>query len=204
MADINPAARVSVSQYLGQEFLITGLGQLDDISLGVTIHNPTRDDIVRMYRHKTARYSFALPLVLAALTTNKTPLVLNLEQIGEHMGMAYQIRDDMIDFSETSGKTRGSDIRQNKYTLIRSMLYEHATSNEKKKLDGIFGKKDYTDDDIETVFSIAEKYAIIKTIDTMIDAHTTQACDAINTLPIEKPYRDTLMSFARTLSDRTK
>jgi len=40
-----------------------------------------------------------------------------LDRFGRSVGIAFQITDDVLDFASTTGKTRGSDLRDRKVTL---------------------------------------------------------------------------------------
>ncbi len=60
--------------------------------------------------------------------------VLNFHQIGWHLGMAFQIKDDLLDIlpNAESGKSKGNDIREQKLTLPFIHYLKTASETEKK------------------------------------------------------------------------
>jgi octaprenyl-diphosphate synthase len=54
----------------------------------------------------------------ASVCGGDTALQENMRQFGEHVGMAFQIKDDLIDYGDgSSGKPAGLDLREKKMTL---------------------------------------------------------------------------------------
>ena len=95
----------------------------DDVSL---------DDYLPMISQKTARL-FALTFELGYLScSSTTDLIGALKEIGEHIGLAYQVRDDLLDFvadEKTLGKDIGSDWRRGKKTYITIGYQQKAETN---------------------------------------------------------------------------
>lgn len=81
----------------------------------------TIDDYLEMIRLKTARLIGA-SLQLGALTTNAHPeQAESLYVLGESIGMAFQVQDDILDLyaeAETFGKDVGSDIVNRKKSVL--------------------------------------------------------------------------------------
>jgi geranylgeranyl diphosphate synthase type II len=84
----------------------------DDVSL---------DDYLPMISQKTARL-FALAFELGYLFCScDSDMLEALKQMGEQIGLAFQVRDDLLDFvadEKTLGKNIGSDWRRRKKTYI--------------------------------------------------------------------------------------
>ena len=74
-------------------------------------------------RRKSARYSVMHPLVIGALlggVTSVDPLHKALEIFGEEIGIAFQLRDDVLGVygdPDLTGKPAGDDLREGKATL---------------------------------------------------------------------------------------
>ncbi len=90
------------------------------------------DDYLPMITQKTARL-FALAFELGYLScSSTTDLGGALKEIGEHIGMAYQVKDDLLDFvadEKILGKDIGSDWRRKKKTYITIGYHHKATAN---------------------------------------------------------------------------
>ena len=101
-----------------RELSAVGIAQMQDVAWGASKDGVKVDDILTMYRYKTGRYSFALPLAAGALIAGAAPDVREkLETCGESLGLLFQIRDDDLGLfgdEKELGKPVGSDIREGK------------------------------------------------------------------------------------------
>lgn len=97
----------------------------------------TRDEVsladyLHMISQKTARL-FALAFELGYLSCSSAiDLRGALKEMGEHVGLAYQVRDDLLDFvadEKTLGKDIGSDWRRGKKTYITIGYQQKAETN---------------------------------------------------------------------------
>ncbi|AWB43246.1 heptaprenyl diphosphate synthase [Paenibacillus sp. CAA11] len=83
-------------------------------------YNQTLDDYLAKSKNKTAQLIASCLKIgaLAAKATNETAEL--LYTFGEKLGLSFQIRDDILDFTSSSqqlGKPAGSDLRQGQVTL---------------------------------------------------------------------------------------
>lgn len=62
--------------------------------------------------------------------------ILRMQTFGEHVGIAFQIRDDLFDFDRNtkSGKPVGGDIKEKKMTLPLIYMLNNASAFERKKI----------------------------------------------------------------------
>ena len=139
-----PSKRAAAVQKLfASEFGLVGLGQMLDIEAGTTRETLPERAILEIYRYKTARYSFYLPLaagwVLGGGTGRARPA---LERLGEDLGLVFQIKDDELGLfgsPGTTGKPVGSDIREGKRTLYAAGLISRAGGADSERLAPVFG-----------------------------------------------------------------
>ncbi|WP_337006850.1 MULTISPECIES: polyprenyl synthetase family protein [unclassified Microbacterium] len=107
---------------LEQTIFETVAGEHADIALSDGIVTPDLRTILSTSAYKTATYSFALPLRAAAVLAGATPAVESqLAALGQHLGLAYQLQDDLLSvFGDPSahGKDAFSDLREGKETAI--------------------------------------------------------------------------------------
>ena len=90
--------------------------QIDDVALRGA-YPGDRDSYMRVVRGKTASL-FAAACASGAMLSDATPDVIGaLRRYGELLGTAFQMADDMVDFSPRSGKPVGLDIRQRVLSL---------------------------------------------------------------------------------------
>ena len=90
--------------------------QIDDVALRGA-YPGDRESYLRVVRGKTASL-FAAACASGALLSDAAPEVVDaLRRYGELVGTAFQMADDMVDFSPSSGKPVGLDVRQKVLSL---------------------------------------------------------------------------------------
>jgi len=79
------------------------------------------DQIMYIHKNKTAALLEAAMMCGAILAGANRPCVDAMEEIAESTGLAFQIRDDILDVTSTTdklGKPVGSDEKNNKATYV--------------------------------------------------------------------------------------
>ncbi len=102
---------------------VTAAGELDDVVMSTGgPDGAVLDDILRMEEHKTAAYSFQLPLQAGAvLAGTPQPVIDQLALVGRHAGVGFQLVDDLrgVFGEETeTGKSCLGDLREGKLTAL--------------------------------------------------------------------------------------
>jgi geranylgeranyl diphosphate synthase, type I len=100
----------------------TAYGQLLDIRNGVLPLDRVREeDVLEVHRRKSAEYTVAGPLRLGAILGGASSrLLADLQSIGEDLGVAFQLRDDVLGAglsTEDIGKS-ANDLVEGKRTLL--------------------------------------------------------------------------------------
>ena len=86
-------------------------------------------------RKKTATLIAACCALGAKSVIEDEARVENMRKFGELIGMAFQIKDDLFDYSDDAiGKPTGIDIKEQKMTLPLIYVLNHCTSKEKNWL----------------------------------------------------------------------
>ena len=108
----NPAVTAAIAEAL--EAICAS--QIDDVALRGA-YPGDRESYLRVVRGKTASL-FAAACASGALLSDASPEVVGaLRRFGDLVGTAFQMADDMVDFSPSSGKPLGLDIRQRVLSL---------------------------------------------------------------------------------------
>lgn len=106
-------------------------GQLLDID-GTTRQAVDNEFITRKMDLKTASYSVIGPLKIGrALAANRKSLDSFIESFGYNIGLAYQIQDDLFDWTGGTGdssKKSVSDIETKQQTIVRNWIMSHGTN----------------------------------------------------------------------------
>jgi len=161
----------SLLHFISNEIYYVSLAEGVDSDFGQFIDEPLESEITAVNLYKTARYTFSLPFVAACIALEKEDQRDTLQTIGEKAGLIFQVKDDRIGlFGDEGeiGKPVGSDIRENKKTIIRLMLLSRVSQEERKSLMRIFGSDSVGEDQIKTVRSLVNKYKIQEDLDIKI------------------------------------
>ncbi|NMB84098.1 polyprenyl synthetase family protein [Candidatus Roizmanbacteria bacterium] len=198
----------SILHKLIVEYNNVGLAQMDDVYFGSTGKEPTAKNIENIYLYKTAHYSFSLPMVLAAMVTEQEDdLVLSLEAVGEKIGFIFQMVDDQMGlFSPTGsiGKPVESDIREDKKTILRLLLYRYASPKERKNLNKIFGNEDLSANDFQYIKKLVVKYKLLEKTGSIINSYKKAANGLIIGLPLKKESKTWLGRLVDFAIEREK
>jgi len=130
---------------------------------------------------KTTACFIQTPLVVGAMLWGAPAKMISLlEEVGLKLGMAYQLRDDVIDLigdSECTGKTRAMDIFDKKMRLpvIHAMTY--LKSKNRERLLKLFeARVNLTESEVEEIVNLLEcagsiEYTVNKTKEYCSEAY---------------------------------
>lgn len=134
--ELTCAQRLEMIRVLSRAAGANGMvaGQMRDM---MAEHTPlTIDELRRLHQQKTgALIEAAVSFGGLASTQANEAILHGLERYGAHLGLAFQIQDDILDITETSaqlGKPQGSDERNDKTTFV-SLLGLTEAKNEALK-----------------------------------------------------------------------
>lgn len=89
-------------------------------------------------RGKTASLIASACACGAATTTQDEAVIKHIKLMGEKIGIAFQIKDDLFDYEEAEiGKPRGIDIKERKMTLPLIYALNKVSRNDKRKIINI-------------------------------------------------------------------
>jgi len=83
-----------------------------------------------------------------------------LAEYGSHLGMAFQMADDLLDYTacETiTGKPSGQDLREHKVTLPLVGALAHTTESEHRQIRTFFDSANPSEEDIARIIGIVEE-----------------------------------------------
>jgi geranylgeranyl diphosphate synthase type I len=195
-----PPRRAAAAQRLfAAEFGLVGLGQMLDVEAGTSRELRPEREILEIYRFKTARYSFYLPLaagwILGGGRLRELPA---LERLGEDLGLVFQIKDDELGLfgkAGTTGKPVGSDTRQGKRTLYAAGLFGRAIGPDRERLAAVFGRIDATDADIDFVRDLARRLGVRESVQRTMIRLGRRAGREIQALPVREKFRQILQGL---------
>jgi geranylgeranyl diphosphate synthase, type I len=198
----NSALLKEMLEIVSQEFEKVGLGEMQDIYMGMSSKEFSEKEILTMYRYKTARYTFSLPLVMGCVLAGKKNDIALLEKLGELMGLIYQTTDDFLGIFGKTSETRkpvGNDITANKKTLFR--FYLHKILKSYDVIQKLFGRQITMDELIKLRIRI-KKEGISEKIGRLISEWEKESLSLIFSLHISESYKNNMHVLLNWLKNR--
>ena len=163
-------------------------------------NNISVDDYIEKSFYKTASLIACSCKAMTILNTDSNIKSNSLYLYGKHIGLAFQIIDDILDIISTSqelGKPAGLDIRNG--NLTASLIF---TLKQKKKIYQLINREfESTDDISETIKAIKTTNAIQKTKDMAIE-HIQLAINIIENENLAKEDRKNLLLICYYILNR--
>jgi len=178
IAVVNLFSRTHADIYVGQFLDLRFEGD-------VTV---SEDQYLDMISRTTARF-IQSPLVVGAMLWDARPEAIKiLERAGLSLGMAYQIRDDVIDVigdSECTGKPVGGDIRRRKMRLPLIQALRELRNNEHRKLLDLLKNASLSDEASSEAIGLITESGSIDYCISKAKEYCKKATETINLLPEE-------------------
>ncbi|HBE39983.1 MAG TPA: polyprenyl synthetase, partial [Bacteroidales bacterium] len=105
--------------------------------------NIREEDYYKIIKSKTAALIAACTACGAKSVTDDTDTIQLMKDFGENIGVAFQIKDDLLDYVSNglTGKITGNDIKEKKVTLPLIYALENASFTTKRNILAIVKSK---------------------------------------------------------------
>lgn len=164
----------------------------------------SEETYLRIISDKTAAL-FATCCQIGAVSADADPATQQLlNAIGERLGVAFQIRDDVLDYISRSsilGKATHHDIREGKFTLPLLRALQLAPASEARSIMQLVRSKPQDAKAIDVVVSFVERYGGIESAMQTATGLVRDAIADVERLPPSE-YRDMLCQLARYTIER--
>lgn len=166
--------------------------------------NLTFKDYLYRIRRKTAML-FALSAEIGAMAS-KAPekTVRALHKYGMNIGIAFQIVDDLLDFTSSDnklGKPAGADIKEGVITL--PTIYALKQSDHKEYLKEILANKNINDTEVRNAIEIIKNSGGLKYAQCIAEKYVQKAKESIAQLP-DIPMKKVLTNISALVTNRSK
>ncbi|QSQ20374.1 polyprenyl synthetase family protein [Pyxidicoccus parkwayensis] len=203
-----PGAPAVVRYYLGV-CRHTAAGQYLDLDLGrAPLSEVTLFQTLRVAYLKTARYGFCAPLVCGAMLGGASAELLEgLERAGRHVGLAYQLRDDLIGLfgnPDVAGKATDGDFTQGKRTFPVLAAYARADATAREELEALWALPVEQKDEaaLARARGMVERWGGRAACERMVDRASRAARRSLQPLPNPNGVRDLLDALITRLAHR--
>jgi len=158
-AEFSADTIIKATTQFNRNLIKTALGQAMDVSLHGSL-SPGTPQILKSATYKTAYYTVVGPMQLGArLAGANTDLLENIDQFGRNIGLAYQLRDDILDIfgnQYSSDRKQSSDIAGNKRTLLIENTIRKTSGTEHDLFLNSLGNRDLSSAEINMLRDIIE------------------------------------------------
>lgn len=203
----NPETVLSVAKLFAQVSMETCKGQQYDLDFE-SAKTVTLEQYLRMIQMKTATM-FAGCLKSGGLIAHADEESLQaLYDLGIHLGIAFQLADDLLDVyadSKVFGKAVGSDIKDNKKTFIYLKAMELANEKQSNRLQHLFSSSELDEEtkfqEVKAIFdAVNAKQAVEKEISLFID----MCFEDIEHIHVDEVKKEQAKSLIQQLKNRSK
>jgi len=117
-----------------------------------------------------------------------------MKKYGDRLGMAFQIADDILDYTEdetVTGKPGGLDLKEHKVTLPLIAALPRFSAAERRRVDELFATESPPDGLVSEVIAIVSAAGGIDAARQRSEQFMQEAEDALSTIP-DSPVRTSL------------
>lgn len=167
----------------------------------------TTDEYIQMITYKTA-VLLACSLQMGAINADaKTEDQHHIYEFGKHLGIAFQLLDDMLDAFATQkeqfGKQIGGDIISNKKTFLLIKSFELANEKQKNELNYLLSLSEKNSSDkINGVLKIYTEIGVKLLCEQEASHHTEIALNHLYKINAAEQKKNELKLFAQQLLNR--
>jgi len=162
----------------------------------------TEADYERLIRAKTAALFVAACSVgaLCGAPEHRDALA----RYGERLGMAFQVADDLLDYTETAemtGKPSGLDLREHKVTLPLIAALPRMTAAARRQVDALFATSQPDEAAVSEIINIVHESGGLEYARRRADQFASEAEEALASVP-DSRARSTLLDAIGYAVDR--
>jgi geranylgeranyl diphosphate synthase type I len=205
-----PAARRARLEFNHMRTEVTAGQYLDILEERAWLAQPEAqllDRALRVIVYKSAKYSVQAPLVIGAALAGASPAQLDsLRAFGLPLGMAYQLRDDLLGvFGDASltGKPSGDDLTEGKRTVLIALTRERLDETSRASLDAQLGDPSLDAPQIRALQQLITASGAVDRVETLIESQVAEALAALHTAPISALAQQKLLDLTDRVTRRT-
>jgi geranylgeranyl diphosphate synthase type I len=127
------------------------------------------------------------------------------QQIGDPLGDAFQLRDDVLGVfgdPEVTGKSNLDDLREGKPTVLVTLARERADAAQATLLESLIANPALTQSEAEQVRRVIDDTGAREAVEQLIDRRMQTALRALEEAPVTGEAASALRVLAGRLADR--
>ena len=167
--------------------------------------NPTELNYMEVIQNKTAILFQAAGQCGAILSNASSDEELALKNFGMHLGTAYQLIDDVLDYagdSDALGKNIGDDLAEGKPTLPLIYALEHGSEEQAGLIRQALADEELQEKKLNQVIEIVQDCGALDYARQLAKSESDQALACLDVLPPSE-YRDALTTLVQFSNSRS-
>lgn len=205
-----PAAKTTRELFDDMQATVT-IGQYLDVQAQAApwAKYPAQDETRarQIIQAKTASYSYRHPLQLGAALAGGSPELLEaLARIGQPLGEAFQLKDDLLGvFGDpaATGKPAGDDLREGKRTVLIAKTLAAVAPGDQDFIRQRLGASDFSPADLEKFLHLIDQSTAVAQVEELIAELSAPALRELASLDLANPARTIITDLTRLLLERT-
>jgi octaprenyl-diphosphate synthase len=167
--------------------------------------NIKEEDYYKIIISKTAALLSACTACGARSVSDDPETIQLMKDFGENIGIAFQIRDDILDYDGTglTGKTVGNDIKEKKITLPLIHALEQSANSKKRHIINIVKNKKKTKAEINEVISFVMDYGGLDYAELKMNQYRDKALAILDSYS-DSEVKESLKNFVFYTTSRVK
>lgn len=171
-----------------------------------SVHNQEISEEVyfRIIHQKTASLFAACAQAGAVSATNDENLIQRLSKFGETLGLCFQIRDDIFDYSQSAeiGKPTGNDMKEGKLTLPAIFVLKSENNSEMLRIAKAVKNLSATESEINQLIDYTLQNGGIEYAEKRMFQLADEAKDLLSVFP-DSTVKSALLSYVDYVARRT-
>ncbi len=166
----------------------------------------TLDEYLSMIYKKTAalfKSSLVIGALLAGASQNE---IANLEKFAEGVGIAFQIRDDVLGLvadESILGKPVYSDLREGKKTILVIHALSRLDHEGRRKLMSTLGRRDSSVEELSSLAELIKSTGAVEFANSLADKYLEEGLEALSRVkPVDQEAKDLLRDLAMFVTAR--
>jgi geranylgeranyl diphosphate synthase type I len=173
------SAAAAYAAYTNMHFEVVCGQQLDLLN---------HESVTLIHHLKTGSYTVRGPVTLGALVGDASEAQLHaLERFGRPLGIAFQLRDDVLGTfgdSRATGKPAGHDLREGKNTALIAEARALLSPADRESLERVFGQRDATPEALAAAAQALDRSGARAHVEGLLDAQLAEARAALSPSPL--------------------
>lgn len=166
--------------------------------------NMNRDMYLDIINAKTAVLISAACAAGGILSSADPKEIEALQKFGHLVGMAFQIMDDLLDYTSDQavfGKPVGKDIREGKITLPLIYALEGMSDEEKKLIQELFEQREPSNEEYQDLIDLVRRNGVLQKVQTDAQKYVDEAALCLDGFP-DSPARENFLELNRFIIER--